>query len=121
MEFVVTDTSRNQTRLAMVLQVADDLELREVMNYPNPFKRETDFTFFATRPIDVAQIKIFTISGRLIRTIEALTPRSGMNLIRWDGRDADGDELANGVYLYKVIARDGDRQVERVEKLVIVR
>ena len=43
------------------------------------------------------------------------------NKIYWDGRDEDGDELANGVYLYKVIMIAGDKTEAVTEKLAIVR
>ena len=45
--------------------------------------------------------------------------------IYWDGKDRDGDEIANGVYLYKIIARmqgvDKVLKAEKVGKLVITR
>ena len=43
------------------------------------------------------------------------------NKIHWDGRDEDGDLVASGVYLYRIIMKRGDK-VERItEKLAIVR
>ncbi|MGH7599507.1 MAG: type IX secretion system sortase PorU, partial [bacterium] len=99
-----------------------------VMNYPNPFRNRTTFTFvMGLGPGDAeVRIKIFTLSGRLIRTLDDMG-RNGFNQIEWDGRDEDGDELANGVYLYKIIAtqRQGEK-VMRVEteepgKLVVAR
>jgi flagellar hook assembly protein FlgD len=51
--------------------------------------------------------------------------QSGFNALSWDGRDRDGDELANGVYLYKVIAtqrrNDEMLRAEKIEKLVVQR
>jgi len=43
--------------------------------------------------------------------------------IPWDGRDSDGAELANGVYLYKLIARslDGQHTSETIGKLAVIR
>ncbi|MGH7453108.1 MAG: C25 family cysteine peptidase, partial [bacterium] len=81
----------------------DRLVLREVMNYPNPFRNRTSFTFDLNLEAEV-RVKIFTLSGRLIRTLEFPNARQGFNMLPWDGRDEDGDELANGVYLYKIIA-----------------
>ena len=50
-------------------------------------------------------IKIYTVAGRLIRTLGPVfaDPIPTQNRIPWDGRDDDGDALANGVYLYKLI------------------
>ena len=102
----------------------DRLVLREVMNYPNPFRRQTSFTFELNLDAEV-RVKIFTLSGRLIRTLEFPNARPGFNMLAWDGRDADGDELANGVYLYKIIAtqqqNDQTLRAEEISKLVVQR
>jgi hypothetical protein len=102
----------------------DRLTLSEVMNYPNPFRNETSFTFVASRDAEVA-VKIFTLSGRLIRTIEATPVAPGFNAILWNGEDGDGDTPANGVYLYKLIAtsNDGGRvlRAESIGKMVVAR
>ena len=52
---------------------------------------------------------------RILRlTAPAQSPRSfGEEGIIWDGRDQDGDRLANGVYLYRLIARPADGGRER--------
>jgi len=119
--FSVTDAFRHRATISLPVQVTEELQLREVMNYPNPFQRETDFTFVLTQPAEEVRIKIYTVAGRLLQTLESTFPRTGFNQVHWDGRDADGDELANGVYLYKIVARHNGRSVEQLEKLVIVR
>jgi hypothetical protein len=43
------------------------------------------------------------------------------NKIYWNGKDEDGDDLANGVYLYKVIISAGDKTEDVIQKLAIVR
>ena len=62
----------------------------------------------------VFDIQIYTITGRLIKTIDLLAEEGvhfGYNITEyaWDGRDEFGDLLANGVYLYKVNAKFRDR------------
>lgn len=101
--------------------VRSEFLIANVMNYPNPFSHDTEFTYVLTQPADDVIIKIYTISGKLIQTLEFAPTNVGFNQIHWDGRDADGDALSNGVYLYKIIARKDDQQVEVVEKFVVVR
>lgn len=107
-----------------VIRPQNQLSLREVMNYPNPFRTRTTFTFELNFDDTEVRVKIFTLSGRLIRTLEDVG-RSGFNQIEWDGRDEDGDELANGVYLYKIIAtqrQTGEAlRAEEIGKLVVAR
>ena len=97
------------------------ITLNNVLNYPNPFREHTYISYFLTQPVDEVMIKIYTVAGRLIRKIVDLQGDAGFNKILWNGKDQDYDELANGVYLYKVIARAEDEQVEAIEKMVVMR
>ncbi len=69
------------------------------------------------------KIKIYTITGRLIRDINlpGTNFSIGFNKIYWNGRDQDGDEIANGVYLYKLIAKFPDKTIAVTQKLARVR
>ncbi|MDZ7289145.1 MAG: C25 family cysteine peptidase [candidate division KSB1 bacterium] len=120
-EFFVHDASNNPAYYRAEVQVDTEFHLREVMNYPNPFSNETDFTYYLTQPAEEVTIKIFTLSGRLIATLDHAPTTAGFNRIHWNGRDADGDVLANGVYLYKITARLGERRLEEVQKCVVMR
>ena len=68
-------------------------------------------------------IKVYTVAGRMIKAIESTTGGESFVKIGWDGRDADGDGIANGVYLYKVVAStvDGRYTSEALGKLARVR
>ncbi len=103
------------------------ISIYNVFNYPNPFSDKTYFTFqkVATEdnsPIDV-EIKIYTLSGKLINKIERFGLTGNFIAIEWDGRDMDGDEIANGVYIYKVVVKtfDGSRKAEALGRLVVMR
>jgi hypothetical protein len=87
----------------------DQLRVSDVFNYPNPFPSGTTFTFRQNlrTPLN-ATVKIYTLAGRLIQSLDGVSPGEPFVKIPWDGRDRDGDILANGVYLYKVIVRTTD-------------
>jgi hypothetical protein len=106
------------------VRAASQLAIYDVFNVPNPFGRSTTFTFQRTSvdPIDV-EIKIYTVAGRLIQSIETPSIIDRFVEIPWDGRDRDGNELSNGVYLYKVIAKslDGGSTSEVLGKLAVLR
>ncbi len=113
----------NTAIIEFTVQPQDRLILSEVLNYPNPFRRATTFTFGLNLAAEI-RIKIFTLSGRLLRALEPFAGQRGFNMIEWDGRDEDGDELANGVYLYKIIAATpsvASLRVEETGKLAIHR
>ncbi len=120
------NANNSSTASVEVLVVSEQgVVLKDVMNYPNPFTQNTTFTFISNREAEVT-IKIYTISGQLIRTLEYPFATSGFNMVEWDGRDTDGNRPANGVYLYRIVARvqgeSGIQQFESpVEKLAIIR
>jgi hypothetical protein len=102
--------------------VSDDFAIKELYNYPNPMKGETNFMFTIAGSVqpESVRIRIYSVGGRLIR--EIIAPASiGSNSIPWDGRDSDGDYVANGTYLYKLITSDGSESEAIPEKLVILR
>lgn len=111
----------------MVFNENEKLVLDNVLNYPNPFIDFTEFWFNhnSSSLLDV-KIEIFTISGRLVKTIIGNTNFSGdSNFSRdfiWDGRDDFGDKVAKGVYVYKLSVRSEltNKQTSKIEKLVIL-
>ena len=126
-EILAKDASGNffdSTSSRSAFSVFNEFDLTQVFNYPNPFTNETYFTFQlrgAELP-DGVNIKVYTIAGRLIWHFEVpvsdMTP--GFNKIYWNGKDQDGDDVANGVYLYKVIASFKDETKSVTQKLARV-
>ncbi|MFQ5751470.1 MAG: FlgD immunoglobulin-like domain containing protein, partial [bacterium] len=120
-EVMAKDGAGNLRYFQAPFYVSSEFLIANVMNYPNPFQNETEFTYILTQDADQVKIKIYTIAGRLIRELDFLPNRVGFNHFSWNGLDHDQDTLANGVYLYKIIARKGDQQMEVVEKFVVMR
>jgi hypothetical protein len=109
----------------ITVNVLAEAKLLQVLNYPNPFSTETVFTFILTGrtlPEEVS-IRIFTVAGRKIRevTVPVGMLQIGFNRIPWDGRDADGDEIANGTYLYQVLMKSAGKSESEIGKLAKVR
>ena len=117
-----TDTSENTTEYETVFTLDEAVNLSEVFNVPNPTEDgKTHFTYQLLQPPDKVTIKIYTVSGRLIRTITEASAERGANETFWDGRDEIGMRCANGVYLYRVIAHTNKSSVEKIGKLAILR
>lgn len=128
LQFKVWDVNNNSSEsdLEFVVVKNDKLAIEHLLNYPNPFTTYTEF-FFEHNQVDVSletQIQIFTVSGRLVKTINQLVTTCGFRTsgIPWDGRDDFGDQLAKGVYMYKVTvtAPDGSK-ADKIEKLVLLK
>jgi hypothetical protein len=128
LEILAKDASGNffdTTSSRTTFNVFNETDITDVFNYPNPFTNETNFTFSlrGTELPEELKIKVYTIAGRLIRDINLPVTdlNIGFNKIYWNGRDQDGDEIANGVYLYKVIAKFSDKTKAVTQKLARVR
>jgi hypothetical protein len=124
----VSDVAGNladTTAFRVTFKVETEPGLRDVYNYPNPFARETQFTFnlVGSKVPDQLKIKIYSLAGRLIQelTVWGGDMRIGFNRVPWDGRDREGDEVANGVYFYKVLMTVGGKTEEVIQKLAKVR
>jgi hypothetical protein len=106
------------------VSVSQGLKVSEVFNYPNPFSNQTTFTFNHNQilPVDV-RVKIYTIAGHQVNDLIKTNLTDKFVKIDWDGRDKEGDRLANGIYLYKVILKtqDGRFTNETLGKLSILR
>ena len=100
------------------------LVVRDVYNYPNPFNSNTTFTFQhnLTQPVDV-KINIYTIAGRMVQQIEEKNINEKFVKIYWDGNDGDGDQMANGTYLYKMIVStaDGEFTQSVISKMAVIK
>jgi len=102
--------------------VSDELAIKDLYNYPNPMRNETNFVFdLAGSSVENRlRIKIYAVSGRIIRELE-YPVNIGINQIPWDGRDNDGDYVANGTYLYKLVIDDELQTETKIQKLVILK
>ncbi len=119
---IYTDVTDNTDTVSYDVIVSSELVLKDLNNFPNPMKNETNFVF-EIGGSDITgnlKIKIYTVSGRLIKIIES-PAYIGLNQISWDGKDDDGELVANGTYLYK-LSSEGESKLEtKTQKLVILR
>ena len=125
----VYNNSSTQDIQFIVFDKDESLELTNVLNYPNPFINYTEFWFShnSSDVLDVS-IQIFTISGKLIKTINGQTntntntTSSVSRNITWDGTDDFGSKIGKGVYVYNLKVRSNSTglQAEKIEKLVIL-
>jgi hypothetical protein len=94
--------------------------ISEMLNYPNPFTTSTAFVFTLTGsqvPQNI-RIQILTISGKIVKEItkaELGDIHIGRNITeyKWDGTDMFNQQVANGVYLYRVITNLNGKSLDK--------
>ncbi len=122
------DTQNNSTEKEIDFVVVKEAELAiaHVLNYPNPFTTRTQFFFEHNQHCEFleVQIQVFTVAGKLVKTINQLVKTEGFRVegIEWNGRDDFGDRIGRGTYVYKVKVVDSEgNKVEKYEKLVLLK
>ncbi len=128
LKFKAWDVYNNSSEeyIEFVVLEAENLSIERLLNYPNPFTTHTDFYFEhnqAGTNLDVL-IQIFTVSGKLVKTIEDSFTANGYRAgpFAWNGTDDFGNRIGRGVYIYKVKVRSEQSElVEKFEKLLILK
>ena len=70
-------------------------------NYPNPFNSSTDFKFVLDGK-GLAELEIYDITGRLVKTLFSGVVKAGIYNITWDGTDNDDNHVSSGTYIYRL-------------------
>ncbi|AZA90370.1 Uncharacterised protein [Chryseobacterium nakagawai] len=137
--FKVWDINNNSTTTTLNFEVKDEadqhLTINRPLNWPNPFTNKTyiQFEHNCDDILDV-NVQIYTITGRLVRTLSQpvvaepflqgfRTPRQA---IEWDGRDDFGSTVAKGTYIFKIFAKSQNQEkckgsATAVEKMVLLK
>ncbi len=125
LEVEATDRSKNESgrfNYKISFEVVNKSTITEMLNYPNPFSTSTRFVFTLTGneiPTGM-KIQIMTVTGKIVREImqnELGNIHVGRNITdyAWDGKDEFGDQLANGLYLYRVVTDLHGQTIEQRE------
>jgi len=92
---VVVVTGKSETLLPGAFSLSQ--------NYPNPFNPETVIKYNLPEDCHV-ELALYNILGQKIKTLVNEYQSAGFKMVRWDGRDKEGNEVASGVYFYKIKA-----------------
>lgn len=125
LDVAVTDASGNSSsdlNYSINFEVIKESQITNVYPYPNPFTTSMKFVYTLTgeQVPDYMKIQILTVTGKVVREItqnEMGPIRIGNNIseFTWNGTDEFGDQLANGVYLYKVTAKINGEDIQQRE------
>ncbi|MBN2184423.1 MAG: T9SS type A sorting domain-containing protein [Candidatus Krumholzibacteriota bacterium] len=85
-------------------------------NVPNPFNPTTRIDFNLAVPGQV-EIKVYNVTGSHVATIFSGYKEAGLHTVVWNGKSADGNIVASGVYYYSLVS--GDEKITR--KMVLLR
>jgi hypothetical protein len=127
---VKTITTEASTSEVGSFKIELPVSLSGVTNWPNPFnpnKEQTNIRYRLGRQADEVTIRIYDISGALVRELNGTCNAEGSSVwdkyndVKWDGRNGRGDMVLNGVYPFEVTVSCGDKTVTGRGKAVILK
>lgn len=90
-------------------------------NYPNPFNPSTTIKFSLPVRAHVT-LKIINLLGQEVATIMDSQQNAGDVQIVWDGKNADGNLVASGIYFYQLEAKDADGEIfNSIRRMVLIK
>jgi len=113
----VDPSNASDTSFASVTIVAAVFTVERFYAGPSPFSDGTSFGFVGTGLAATFDVVVYDLAGRLVWSATAENVLS----IPWDGRNADGEPLANGAYVYRVQTSGGDGAFDGQGKVFIQR
>lgn len=103
------------------LDVEDDVCIQTVSdyhlsNFPNPFNPKTKIRYDLPK-VAVITLKIYDISGNLVKRLVNEEREAGIHSVIWDGKDERGKSVESGVYIYTLETDSGYSKVQRMTLL----
>jgi hypothetical protein len=96
--------------------------ISQLVNFPNPMRETTRFVFATDAQSGRGNVRVWTVSGRQVASVPFTLDGSGQEVVTWNGRDREGDRLANGTYLYRVEVEGAAGRIRSgMQRLVIMR
>lgn len=87
-----------------------------LQNYPNPFNPTTNIKFRMS-DIGNVELKIYDISGRLVKTLLNENRAGGQYNVQWDGTNQFGNRVGSGIYFYKLTTS----HFQQVKKMMLIK
>jgi len=141
--FIFHDANLNETRSqTMQVEVEEDFGLIAYGGFPNPFANDgvdIAYRITGTEGANFFEMKIYTVAGKLVNTYSRQSRNTasfnedriqisgddpgtvGLHVVKWNGTDKKGAEVANGVYFCKIKASFNGNTKEEIIKLVRLR
>ena len=110
----MTKWAKNKTKIDAHLKAANDSKIDittgvQLINssnistsyYPNPFSGELTISYTVKNPASI-RLSIVNITGQTVNELVNQSKAAGSYTAKWNGKNAEGKSLSNGIYFYKL-------------------
>ncbi|MFQ6093672.1 MAG: FlgD immunoglobulin-like domain containing protein, partial [bacterium] len=128
-EMVQVDLAVSQLSMDTESRLPFPTEYGLSQNYPNPFNPVTHIRYQIPirgrgtrdegRPPTIVWLKVYNLLGQEVRTLVDETTEAGYYTVTWDGKDAYGNDVASGVYFYRLSVASG--RWSEAKRMVLLR
>ncbi len=101
-------------------QISKPEDFQLMQNYPNPFNLETTIRFEipnTEEQLIKVELRIYNLQGELIRILVNEEKTPGIYPVQWEGLDESGNDVATGVYLYRIRAGE----FNSIKKMILLK
>ncbi len=84
-----------------MVEFVSQIPIKFLKNYPNPFNPKTTILFEIAEK-GKTEVDIFNIKGQKVKTLLNENIEAGNHSIFWNGKNDNGQQVASGMYFYKV-------------------
>jgi predicted outer membrane repeat protein len=102
----------------LMSQIPKEYSLKQ--NYPNPFNPTTTIIYGLPK-LSHVDIRIYDLLGREVTTLVNDKQEAKHYKVIWDAKDRSGNDIPSGMYLYRIVAKSGDRTFVKTRKLLLMR
>ncbi len=113
----------NTVELKFVVGNQDSFKIARFMNYPNPMKENTIFSFEHNRPNLPLEtnLEIYHANGQLVYKTNRILLSEGTRqaTLQWDGKDGKGRKLPPSTYFFRIIVVQNSQKQQASGQLII--
>jgi hypothetical protein len=107
--------------LSFMANGEEELRIEGVKIYPNPFSLSGKMRYMVVEyrlscVAEEVELRIYTLAGRLVRVVRGFGQK-GVNYFYWSGRNGRGEQVSRGMYIYKLVVRNGGRVISRTGQI----
>lgn len=104
---------------------SEKLAIKSLINYPNPFSTRTKFLFEHNKQGEelTIDVDIYSTDGKLIKSLNTFVPAADATFdgLEWNVESDYGNNIAQGIYLFRIKVRSGNDTVEETQKMVLIK
>ena len=99
-----------------MIEFLEKVPIKFLKNYPNPFNPETTISFELNQQGQTL-VEIYNVKGQKVKTLLNDELETGVHNLVWKGMDEQGQQLASGMYFYKVKVN----KEEKINKMIMIK